>query len=142
MATEVLDILDTAVKIGLGASIAGITSYVLVARNHRYEKVKAIHESNNNMLKEIALDFEKASVGTNRIVIDINIFFSSGKEFDQEIYAKISDSLMDSASHLEKVNARSNLLGYQNISSCCEAYLDCLNAVSYTHLTLPTIYSV
>ena len=58
MTTSVLDIIDTAVKIGLGAFIAGVTGYVLAVKNNKYEKIKYSVEVNTSLLKELSHDFE------------------------------------------------------------------------------------
>lgn len=44
MAAEYIDVIDTAVKIGLGALISGVTTYIITNRNYQ-------HEHNKNRLK-------------------------------------------------------------------------------------------
>lgn len=37
---EIIEVIDTAVKVGLGAAISGLTTYAISLRNHKSEKMK------------------------------------------------------------------------------------------------------
>jgi hypothetical protein len=59
MPKEILDVVDTAVKIGLGALIASIGTYLLAAKNHKSEIKKAFNEEQRAIIKEIATTLEE-----------------------------------------------------------------------------------
>lgn len=59
MATELMDVIDTAVKIGLGALISGIATYSVSAMNHKKEVDKTIVNKKINMLEDITEHIEK-----------------------------------------------------------------------------------
>jgi hypothetical protein len=63
--TTLIDILDTAIKIGLGASIAGLSSYALSRRNHLHENQKRSTEDRKSLSKEVALKIENAKSKTD-----------------------------------------------------------------------------
>ena len=54
MATEWIDIADTALKIGLGALISGVSTYKVSSLNHKKEVEKALIEKKINILEEIS----------------------------------------------------------------------------------------
>lgn len=57
--TTILDVIDTAVKIGLGATIGGITSYVMVLRSQKHERDTSEIIENKALVKELSLKLEK-----------------------------------------------------------------------------------
>jgi hypothetical protein len=59
MPKEILDVVDTAVKIGLGALIASMGTHLLAARNHKSEIKKAFNEEQRAIIKEIATTLEE-----------------------------------------------------------------------------------
>lgn len=57
--TTIIDIVDTAVKIGLGAMIGGISSYVLAVRAQNHEKETRESNERKALVKELSLKLEK-----------------------------------------------------------------------------------
>lgn len=57
--TTVLDIIDTAVKIGLGATISGVTTYFVLTRNHKQENKLNFINTKKELLKECLLNIEE-----------------------------------------------------------------------------------
>ncbi|MGI3042317.1 hypothetical protein ACRTDM_11270 [Shewanella algae] len=54
MATEWIDIIDTSVKIGLGALISGIATYKVSSLNHQKEVSRALINKKINIIEEIS----------------------------------------------------------------------------------------
>ena len=54
MATEWIDIIDTAVKIGLGALISGIATYSVANLNHKKDLNKSLSNKKIEILEEIS----------------------------------------------------------------------------------------
>ncbi len=63
-----LSVLDTAVKIGLGALISGITTYVITTQSHKNTMRKAAIDDACALLKEGALKLEKSSSTLNSAI--------------------------------------------------------------------------
>lgn len=61
MDKAVFDIIDTTIKIGLGATIAGASTYLLSIQKHKQDKENDIRKETNNILKDIALKIESAN---------------------------------------------------------------------------------
>ena len=55
---EWIDIVDTALKIGLGAAISGIATYQVTKRNHSHEFEKEYFKRRQNALESISESFE------------------------------------------------------------------------------------
>ena len=61
-----LDVVDTAVKIGLGALIAPVGTYLLASKNHKSELKKAFNEERRAIIKEIATTLEEIEAQFNQ----------------------------------------------------------------------------
>ena len=59
MATEWIDVVDTSVKIGLGALISGIATYKVSALNHKKDIEKTIINKKIDILEEISENAER-----------------------------------------------------------------------------------
>lgn len=60
MDKEIIDVIDTAVKIGLGALISGASAYFLTNSKYEKEKEKEKYTRTVNFLKDISLKIEEA----------------------------------------------------------------------------------
>ena len=61
MNTEVYNLIDTAIKIGLGAIITGLSAFILSNNNFKNETQKKINESRKGLLLDAAIKIEKAN---------------------------------------------------------------------------------
>lgn len=68
MTTE-LDIIDTAVKIGFGAAITGITSYFLSRQKNDHDQEKQNTVQNKELAQKIALKLENVEAHINEAVV-------------------------------------------------------------------------
>ncbi|NWO06690.1 hypothetical protein [Idiomarina sp.] len=103
--TTTLDIVDTAVKIGLGALIAGITSYVITLRNQGFERQKEIEVERRNLSKELALTIEK----TNHLIDE------SAFHFHQLDYQESKKCIISAEREISSAGALANLLGSDDL---------------------------
>ncbi len=103
--TTILDIIDTAVKIGLGASIAGVASFMLAKRNNNHEERKMHKQDRKNITKEIAMKLEKVESITNEVVYFFHIQeFGSAKK-----------ALIPASEEINSAVALSNILGQDEL---------------------------
>jgi len=58
MPKEILDVIDTAVKIGLGALISGISTYQITKRNHTHENTKNSKDKKIEILECVSEEVE------------------------------------------------------------------------------------
>lgn len=59
MSKEWVDIVDTAVKIGLGSLITGIFTYIGIKFSHKSERIKFMLEHKTKLLEQVAKDVDK-----------------------------------------------------------------------------------
>lgn len=60
MDAEVYQLIDTALKIGLGAFITGASGYLLLISSQNHEKKSALRSENVSILKDLAIKIEQA----------------------------------------------------------------------------------
>ncbi|EMP4115396.1 hypothetical protein CGJ90_22210 [Vibrio parahaemolyticus] len=60
METEVYQLIDTALKIGLGAFITGASGYLLMVSKHNHENKIALRTEHVSTLRELAIKIEQA----------------------------------------------------------------------------------
>lgn len=93
MATEILDIVDTAVKIGLGALISGITTYAVTNKNQRHEIEKSAITEKTILLREAVLNFEECAANMQHTYISyINYLHDNETQDIDEIVKEITNS--------------------------------------------------
>lgn len=84
---EIYELLDTAVKIGLGALISGLTTYFITKSNHRHELKKL------SSLKETEFDKERFNYKmrmSEKAIEDSREYFSFAKEFNGILFSMSS----------------------------------------------------
>ena len=69
MEKETYELLDTAIKIGLGALIAGVSAYFLSIRNLKNDLKKRTVEDKNLLIKEFAFKLEEIESSSNEVAL-------------------------------------------------------------------------
>jgi hypothetical protein len=69
MEKDTYDLIDTTIKIGLGALIAGISAYFLAIRNHNNELRKIFVEEKRSLIKELAFKIEEIESELNKAIL-------------------------------------------------------------------------
>jgi len=121
-----IEVVDSAVKIGLGALIAGVIAFLLSSTQHRNELKKAKIEREFEMLKEVAEKVENfnnialrywslSSDWRRRLLLDSTILPSSNLLDSQ-------NDLYDSFSELTKAESLLLLFGYDEASVSLRSY--------------------
>jgi hypothetical protein len=119
----VIDVVDSAVKIGLGALISGLTTYWATRSKTRQDIAKAALEERRALLRQIALDFESATARTN------DFFFAYGEindADDADAAARISrptlQPLIDSHKIAGGAHAMASLIGLPEVSDAIKRW--------------------
>ncbi|CAH9063135.1 hypothetical protein PSEHALCIP103_02852 [Pseudoalteromonas haloplanktis] len=100
MPKEVLDILDTAVKIGLGALISGTTTYYLTKLNNRNSLLKEQRDYSSLLQKERR---EKRAKLAEQCIENLDPFFTAFSNF----LASIDGAVKSGNLSQEKINPKS-----------------------------------
>jgi hypothetical protein len=69
---EILDVLDTAVKIGLGATISGLTAFFVGRSNHKNEKNKFLLEHRLRTIESATEGFEEYFKSSTRFISQVS----------------------------------------------------------------------
>lgn len=114
MPKDILDIVDTAVKIGLGALISGVTTYYLTTLNHNKDSEKEAIRRKREMLEGVAEEIETFSNAVMEYWAYL-VEFTRYKESPGEIPKGLKDKVEEAGSRLFKdyarlTNAESKLL--------------------------------
>ena len=121
-----IEVVDSAVKIGLGALIAGVITFLLSSTQHRNELKKAKVEREFEMLKEVA---EKVEIFNHNALRYWSLSSDWRRKLLSDSSISPSNNLLDSQSNLfdgfsELTKAESLLLlfGYENAQTALREY--------------------
>ncbi len=112
MSPELIEIIDTAVKIGLGALIAGISAYLLAKSKYSHEEKSKAKERRVRLLEDVALKIEDSSSKLDKACHPFWLQVAEKDYTDnQESTKKSISHLLESRSIAGQAKAMSLLLG-------------------------------
>lgn len=116
MEKEVFDIIDTAVKIGLGALISGVSTYYLTLTKNNHDKEKYMQDRISQLLEDIVLKLESANSKMSEATHPFwHLILSENIDSYPEA-AKISlDLFLDAKATFGQARALLNLLAVPNV---------------------------
>jgi len=129
---QALEIIDTAVKIGLGALIAGITTYIVGERKFRQERAKEKTESAKKIMLEISLNFQKSNEATNEFINLVNLAINHGEDDLRVLEQKCKNALDKAFSCLGTAYSLANLIGLARIFDLLNKYTGVLSDLDET----------
>lgn len=133
--TTVIEIVDTAVKIGLGALISGVTTYLVTNKNHKHERNHGLVVYRRDRLVEITEHIQKAGVLINQIVYGINLKNRHRNNVPKDI--DLSDEIekvKDALSLLSAAFSASHLISDHELSGLIKEYWDIWNSMNQSFL--------
>ncbi len=107
--TTAFEIIDSAVKIGLGALVSGLSTYMVTRKNHRHEIRKASRDDRRGLIRNAARLLEEASTCLNQGTYGIQL-----GESEAIAGAK---QLIDAINKLGEAKSITILLGERKLSS-------------------------
>ncbi len=132
MATEILDIVDTAVKIGLGALISGVATYFVTSLNHRNDREKDTRVRRRQLIERVAEDIESfcnASLEYWAYVMDFTRQKEAGKEVSEAVRDNVvlaGKRLFVEYSNLTSAESKLLLLGLESCESKVRELGECV----------------
>lgn len=121
--TTTLDIIDTAVKIGLGSVITGVTVYFVAKRKQHHELKKDMLIDKNELLKECAFKLEKSSSTTSRTIYAIYHVFRTTDDESKELLTEQISELSDASNEATEAQAIAYLIGERDLANLIGSYL-------------------
>jgi len=120
----ILEVIDSAIKIGLGALISGITAYAILKRTQFYDLQKDMRNKKIELLKECVLKLEESISTFNEAEISI---FSPQPSTNlnpsnnvNNIYTKMGDGF----NKAKDSHAIACMIGEEKLSKLLDSYLD------------------
>ncbi len=123
MTTE-LEIIDTAVKVGLGAVISGIATYFLTTRTHRHEIRKSLVNEKKELLRESVMKLERSSSLMNHAVQSINALKWSAVPNKEERLVELIGQITTAYNEGKEARALCELIGQKSLAGLVLQYLD------------------
>lgn len=121
-----IDVIDTVVKIGLGALISGVTSYIVTGRNHDHILEKAAADESASILREGALKLEKSSSCLNSAIDEFDFVVGGNNGSDLK---KSLDFILSAYNEGKDAKALFFLIGEKSLGDLVEAYLKVLQTI-------------
>ncbi|MCG8067976.1 MAG: hypothetical protein JAY84_08920 [Candidatus Thiodiazotropha taylori] len=116
--TTALDIVDTAVKIGLGALISGFATYFVTKRNNTHEIFKEQHLRRLDLLEKLSISIQSATTGIHKAVHAYLENVDSSEEVIRESLKESLDEYLDVFNQLNLVDGYASLLGNEALNEC------------------------
>jgi predicted HAD superfamily Cof-like phosphohydrolase len=117
--TTVVDVVDTAVKIGLGAFITGIIAYVIAKTSQSHEFKKTIRDEKIKLIREYALHVEHLEAKLNACII------ASG----ENDFVTAKASLSQACSEGYSARSVANLLSSDNLVKITDEMCDLMDFI-------------
>ncbi|MCG6202900.1 hypothetical protein [Psychromonas antarctica] len=128
MSTEILAVIDTAVKIGLGAIIAGVFTQLAAKRQFSNELEKRSYEDNKQLIKDTALNIGNSYTSLNKLAVILRNSIYHGKLEDNSVVVKESHAcILESQNYLNTAMVNSTLLGVSDLRKEVESISFLLN---------------
>ncbi|WP_407364727.1 hypothetical protein HKW97_25820 (plasmid) [Pseudomonas luteola] len=115
----VLEIVDSAIKIGLGALISGVTTYCVAGKNQKHELQKVMREDRKSLIKDMSKKYEEALALVSRGVHKM--------DFEGVNNSESRDLIIESFIGLSEAKALANMCGSKEIYEEIDSYQDSLN---------------
>lgn len=114
--TTAIDIIDTAVKIGLGALISGLTGYWVMKEKNKHELKKIETLDKKEVLKDIAL---KVEISSGLLAEFVHHSYSQN---GLEKLEKNTNKLIEASNISGNAAALENMIGFSTLASSLESY--------------------
>lgn len=130
MSATVLDIIDTAVKIGLGALISGVATYSVTKLNHEKDVEKSKQNRQRELLEEISSQAENFSTSALKYwayMIEHVRYLERKKDAPEDLKARIDGAakeLFDKYTDLASAEGKLILIGATNAQELIRDYGD------------------
>jgi len=124
--TTPLEILDSAVKIGLGALISGVATYLITSRNHAHEFRKAADQDRRELLREAATLIEEATGSVNLATYAL--------EHAPDSRAASEKSLIEAINKIGRAKSLTVLLGRKELVAAIGCLATCVTSLTSYYL--------
>ncbi|MCU8291021.1 hypothetical protein OC525_20980 [Vibrio vulnificus] len=129
MNVEIISVIDSAIKIGLGALIAGVFTQLTAKRQFERELTKQRTEDNRSLIKDIVINIENSTIAQNKLAGTLRQAVYHSKFPQSEALAQSHSCVLDAQNYLNVAMANSVLLGLSDVYTEIKNYSSTLNAM-------------
>ncbi len=119
-----IEVLDTAVKIGLGAAISGIATYLATRLKGKQDSKNEFEKYKRSMLERISLGFEESISTLTRVVLLLSEASSAPKDAVHASLIEASDLRMKWYEQINGTEALATLVGSSLLMEKLSSYSD------------------
>ncbi|MFZ6040313.1 hypothetical protein ACOV11_07340 [Vibrio natriegens] len=124
---DVFQVVDSAVKIGLGALIAGVFSQMSATRQFKRDMLKKSKEDSQALIKELALSLENSSIATTKLASMLRQKIYHGLLVDEISITMYHEVIVESQSHINLAMANAVLLDLNEVHKLLRRYSKTIN---------------
>lgn len=139
--TTTLEIIDTAVKVGLGAIISGITTYFMTRRTHSHEIRKSLINEKKEIIKECVIKLEKSSSLLNHVLSSyFNLTKNETHDTDKKLI-EIQKDMLTVFNEAKETRAFCYMIRQNNLGELIINYLNKINDLKHQIYSNPPSYN-
>lgn len=141
MPTTAIEVIDTAIKIGLGGTIGFISTYVVTKLNHRHDARKDITKRHYDALEQVAAHIEEYSHIALKywaLVTECVRIENDGREWPKERSEQLENvkiEFFNGAKNVTVAESKLLLLGLKTASQKLRKYTDFLKSLRRNYYT-------
>lgn len=131
--TKYIDIIDTVIKIGLGALISGVTSYYTTLKSHTHEDNKDYIKYKRDILIKIANEIDKAGSKKNNVKYIVSQDYNNNNKSNYislECFPKCLNELHEACDIIKNAVTYSYLIGDKSLADLIKNYFHAMNSFS------------
>ncbi|MBX7134794.1 MAG: hypothetical protein K1X67_19165 [Fimbriimonadaceae bacterium] len=128
MTTE-LEIIDTAVKVGLGAAISGATTYLVTMRAHKHEVRKELRKEQTELLKKGAAQFESSGALINHALRLFENLKFGDSDVSGQFNAEINSEFTNAFNEAREARMLFHLIGNTALADAATNHMEAMEAL-------------
>jgi hypothetical protein len=128
MVTE-LEIIDTAIKIGLGAIISGITNYLITKKSHENDLSKSLVSEKKDLLLNCVKKLESGTSYINNCFETVDRLIKLNVPHNDPKFLESLKDLTSAFNKLKEARVLCYLIGQKDLAEYINKYLDLLEQI-------------
>ncbi|EJC7018396.1 hypothetical protein BBM20_16465 [Vibrio parahaemolyticus] len=129
MSLDTLQVIDSAVKIGLGAVIAGVFTQISAKRHFQRELLRKKIDDSKSLIKELALSLENSNIAMTKLASSLRQKIYHGSKVDHDSIAVCHELIVESQACLNIAMANAILLDLREVHELLTQYSAKLNSI-------------
>ena len=125
-----LEIVDTAIKVGLGALISGVTTYFVTTRTHSHEIQKSFQNEQKELLKEASIKLERCGSLLNEARQSVYLLVISADPDKETKFHEVSKSFTAAFNYARESRSLCYMIGQRDLAVLITGYCDAISELT------------